>query len=61
MKNAAIVLAALLLINAVLNPQFVTIHWQNGHAYGALIDIANRAAPLKIGRASCRERVLMSV
>lgn len=48
MKHAAIVLAALLLLNAALNPGFIDIRWQDGHVYGALIDIANRAAPLMV-------------
>lgn len=48
MKHAAFVLAALLALNALLNPQFLGIHWQAGHAYGPLIDIANRAAPLMV-------------
>ena len=48
MRHAAIVLVALLLLNAVLNPGFVSLRWQDGHAYGPLIDIANRAAPLMV-------------
>lgn len=48
MKHAAFVLIALLALNGVLNPGFVHIRWQDGHAYGALIDIANRAAPLMV-------------
>ncbi len=48
MKHAAVVLIALLALNAVLNPGFIAIRWQDGHVYGALIDIANRAAPLMV-------------
>lgn len=48
MKHAAIVLAVLLLLNAALNPQFLSLRWQDGHAYGPLIDIVNRAGPLMV-------------
>jgi len=48
MRHAAIVLVVLLLLNAALNPQFATLRWQDGHAYGPLIDIVNRAAPLMV-------------
>jgi len=48
MRHSAIVLVALWLLNAALNPHFLAVSWQDGHAYGALIDIANRAAPLMV-------------
>jgi galactofuranose transport system permease protein len=48
MRHAAIVLVALWLLNAAFNPGFVALRWQDGHAYGPLIDIANRAAPLMV-------------
>lgn len=43
---AALVL--LLLINLILTPGFFTIEVKNGHLFGTLIDILNRAAPLVI-------------
>ena len=42
-------LATLLLLligNGVLNPGFLSLQWRDGHLYGNLVDIANRAAPL---------------
>jgi simple sugar transport system permease protein len=39
-------LALLLALNAVFNPGFWSLHWRDGHLYGSLIDILNRAAPL---------------
>jgi galactofuranose transport system permease protein len=39
-------LALLLTVQAVLNPGFLAIEWRDGHLYGSLIDILNRAAPL---------------
>ena len=42
----ALVLVLLLAINGVLNPNFFSLSWREGHLYGALIDILNRAAPL---------------
>jgi galactofuranose transport system permease protein len=41
-------LALLLLLNAVFNPAFLTLAWRDGHLYGPLIDILNRAAPLMV-------------
>jgi ribose/xylose/arabinose/galactoside ABC-type transport system permease subunit len=40
------VLVLLLAINLVLNPNFLALSWRDGHLYGALVDILNRAAPL---------------
>jgi simple sugar transport system permease protein len=41
-------LALLLAGNGVFNPGFLSLRWQDGHLYGNLIDIANRAAPLAV-------------
>ena len=41
-------LALLLAGNGVFNPGFLSLHWQNGHLHGNLVDIANRAAPLAV-------------
>ncbi len=42
----AVTLALLIAISAVFNPSFLKISWHDGHLYGNLIDILNRAAPL---------------
>ncbi|MCF7220376.1 ABC transporter permease [Marilutibacter chinensis] len=39
-------LALLLAGNGLLNPGFLSLQWRDGHLYGSLVDIANRAAPL---------------
>ncbi|WP_224364690.1 ABC transporter permease [Hyalangium versicolor] len=41
-------LTLLLLFNLAVNPHFFSITLQDGHLYGSLIDILNRAAPLMI-------------
>ena len=41
-----ITLALLLIVNTVFNSSFLRIEWRDGHLYGSLIDILNRAAPL---------------
>ena len=41
-----ITLALLLALNTAFNPSFLHIEWRDGHLYGSLIDILNRAAPL---------------
>ncbi len=41
-------LALLIALNASLNPGFLAIAWRDGHLYGSLIDILNRAAPLAL-------------
>ncbi len=41
-----ITLALLLIVNTVFNSSFLQIEWREGHLYGSLIDILNRAAPL---------------
>jgi len=41
-----VTLVLLLAINATFNPQFLHLSWRDGHLYGSLIDILNRAAPL---------------
>ena len=41
-------LALLILLNAVFNPAFIMLSVRDGHLYGQLIDILNRAAPLMV-------------
>ncbi|MDM0114516.1 ABC transporter permease [Variovorax sp. J22R133] len=41
-----VTLILLLAMNAAFNPSFLHIEWRDGHLYGSLIDILNRAAPL---------------
>lgn len=41
-------LLLLLLANGLFNPGFLSLQWRDGHLYGSLIDIANRAAPLAL-------------
>jgi galactofuranose transport system permease protein len=41
-----VTLFLLLAINAVFNTSFLRLEWRDGHLYGSLIDILNRAAPL---------------
>jgi ribose/xylose/arabinose/galactoside ABC-type transport system permease subunit len=41
-------LAMLLAANAVFNPGFWQLQWRDGHLYGSVIDILNRAAPLAL-------------
>ncbi|MGF6528905.1 ABC transporter permease [Variovorax sp. PvP013] len=41
-----VTLALLLAVNAAFNPSFLHVEWRDGHFYGSLIDILNRAAPL---------------
>lgn len=41
-------LALLLVGNGLLNPGFLALQWRDGHLYGNLVDIANRAAPLAL-------------
>ena len=41
-------LVLLLGVNAAFNPQFLHLSWRDGHLYGSLIDILNRAAPLAL-------------
>ena len=44
----AVTLALLLAVNAVFNPGFWHLQWRDGHLYGSLIDILNRASPLAL-------------
>src|SRR4051812_8550333 len=44
----ALTLALLLLGSAIFNPGFLALSWQDGHLFGNLIDILNRAAPLMV-------------
>lgn len=39
-------LSLLLAANGLVNPGFLSLEWRDGHLYGNLIDILNRAAPL---------------
>lgn len=39
-------LALLLAGNGLFNPGFLALEWRDGHLYGNLVDIGNRAAPL---------------
>ncbi|PPV04879.1 sugar ABC transporter permease [Xanthomonas bromi] len=39
-------LALLLAGNGLVHPGFLALEWRDGHLYGNLVDIANRAAPL---------------
>jgi len=41
-------LALILAVNASLSPGLWHLQWRDGHLYGSLIDIINRAAPLAI-------------
>src|SRR5262245_60186272 len=41
-----ITLLILLAINAIFNPGFLRMEVRDGHLYGSVIDILNRAAPL---------------
>ncbi|SFU83975.1 monosaccharide ABC transporter membrane protein, CUT2 family [Pseudoduganella namucuonensis] len=41
-------LAALLLIDLIFIPGFFKLEWKDGHLYGSVIDIVNRAAPLML-------------
>jgi galactofuranose transport system permease protein len=42
----ALTLLLLVLGNGLLNPGFLSLQWRDGHLYGNLVDIGNRAAPL---------------
>jgi simple sugar transport system permease protein len=42
----AATLLLLLLVSSLYNPTFLKVSWRDGHLYGNLIDILNRAAPL---------------
>ncbi|KAB7767418.1 ABC transporter permease [Xanthomonas maliensis] len=41
-------LALLLVGNGVFTPGFLALEWRDGHLYGTVVDIANRAAPLAL-------------
>lgn len=43
-----VTLVLLLAVNAGLNPGFWQLQWRDGHLYGSVIDILNRAAPLAL-------------
>ena len=44
----AVTLLLLLVVNAAFNRGFLQLQWRDGHLYGSLIDILNRAAPLAL-------------
>jgi simple sugar transport system permease protein len=44
----ALALVLLLAVNAVFNPGFWQLQWRDGHLYGSVVDILNRAAPLAL-------------
>ena len=41
-----VTLLLLLAVNAAFNTSFLKLEWRDGHLYGSLVDILNRAAPL---------------
>jgi ribose/xylose/arabinose/galactoside ABC-type transport system permease subunit len=43
-----VTLGLILAVNASLNPGFWVLQWRDGHLYGSVIDILNRAAPLML-------------
>jgi ribose/xylose/arabinose/galactoside ABC-type transport system permease subunit len=43
-----VTLALLIALNAVVNPGFLSLALRDGHLYGNLVDILNRAAPLAL-------------
>lgn len=43
-----VTLFLLLAVNAAFNSSFLHLAWRDGHLYGSLIDILNRAAPLML-------------
>ena len=47
----AATLALLIALNAVVNPGFLSVSLRDGHLYGNLVDILNRAAPLALASA----------
>ncbi len=44
----AATLVLLLAVNAVFNPGFWHLQWRDGHLYGSVVDILNRASPLAV-------------
>jgi len=44
----AFTLLLLLALNAGFNSSFLHLEWRDGHLYGSLVDILNRAAPLML-------------
>ncbi|RZL68459.1 MAG: ABC transporter permease [Variovorax sp.] len=43
-----VTLLLLLALNTAFNTSFLRVEWRDGHLYGSLIDILNRAAPLAL-------------
>ena len=44
----SVTLALLLVASSLFNASFLTLAWRDGHLYGSVIDILNRAAPLMV-------------
>ncbi|MEO8064890.1 MAG: ABC transporter permease [Pseudomonadota bacterium] len=44
----ALTLLLLLVASSVFNPSFLSLAWRDGHLFGSVIDILNRAAPLMV-------------
>jgi ribose/xylose/arabinose/galactoside ABC-type transport system permease subunit len=44
----ALTLALLLVASSLFNASFLSLAWRDGHLYGSVIDILNRAAPLMV-------------
>jgi simple sugar transport system permease protein len=44
----AVTLALLLVASSLFNASFLSLAWRDGHLYGSVIDILNRAAPLMV-------------
>src|SRR4051812_10257036 len=44
----AITLVLLLVASSLFNASFLSLAWRDGHLYGPLVDILNRAAPLLV-------------
>src|SRR4051812_4415835 len=44
----AITLVLLLVASSLFNASFLSLAWRDGHLYGSIIDILNRAAPLML-------------
>jgi len=43
-----VTLLLLLALNTAFNTSFLRVEWRDGHLYGSLVDILNRAAPLAL-------------
>ena len=43
-----VALLGLVLLNGAFNPGFFALSWRDGHLYGPIVDVLNRAAPLMV-------------